>query len=72
MLLAEAYARERSMGGYMKVVSQIRRAIGELSPKQMARYFDIKESDCAAAIDRIEKHPDWDNEQIAEDIDWED
>ena len=71
MLLVEAYARERSMGEYRRVVAQIRKAIGELSPKQMARYFDIKESDCTAAIDRIEKHPDWDNEQIAEDIDWD-
>ena len=72
MLLAEAYARERRMGAYKKVVSQIRKAIDQLSPGQMARFFDIKEADCSAAIACIEKHPDWDNERIAEEIDWDD
>ena len=72
MLLAEAYARERSMGGYVKVVSQIRDTIGEFTSRQMARYFKTSEKDCAAAIECIQAHPDWDDEQVAEEIDWQD
>ena len=71
MLLVEAYARERSMGAYQKVVSQIRKVIGKFSPNQMASIFDANEKDCAAAIACIEAHPDWDDERVAEEIDWE-
>ena len=72
MLLVEAYARERSMGAYQKVVSLIRKAIGQFSAKQMASVFDVKEKDCTAVIQCIEDHPDWDNERVAEEVNWED
>ena len=72
MLLMEAYARERSMGAYQKVVSVIRGAISDFSAKQLAKILKVKEKDCAAAIACIEAHPDWDDERVAEEIDWED
>ena len=72
MLLAEAYARERSMGAYARVVSQIRDALNELTVSTMAKYFKVSERDCEAVIECIKEHPDWDNEQIAEEIYWED
>ena len=71
MLLSEAYAWEREMGGYVKVVSQIRKAIGEFTTKQMAKIFDVKETDCAETISIIQEHPDWDDEMVAEEVNWE-
>ena len=72
MLLREAYARERRMGRYETRVSQIRKAINNFSPKQLANLFILDVKDCEAVIDCIAAHPDWDNDQIAEEIDWED
>ena len=71
MLLMEAYARERSIGEYIRVVSLIRNAIGDFTTKQMAKYFKVKEKACKDAVDYITTHPDWDDEQIADHVDWE-
>ena len=71
MLLMEAYARERSIGEYIRVVSQIRDAIGDFTTKQMAKYFKVKEKACKDAVEYITTHPDWDDEQIADHVDWE-
>ena len=72
MLLAEAFANEQAMGRYKTVVSLIRDAVHELTVPKMAKYFKVSESDCEAVIECIKEHPDWDNEQIAEEIYWED
>ena len=72
MLLAEVYAQHEELGAYKKVVSQIRKVIGRFSPKQMASVFDVNEKDCTAVIECIDAHPDWDNERVAEEIDWVD
>ena len=72
MLLAEVYAQHEELGAYKKVVSQIRKVIGRFSPKQMASVFVVFEKDCTAVIECIDAHPDWDNERVAEEIDWVD
>ena len=72
MLLMEAYAQHEELGAYKKVVSVIRDAISDFSAKQLAKILKVKEKDCAAAIACIEAHPDWDDERVAEEIDWED
>ena len=72
MLLAEAYARERSLGRYNTIVSLIRKSLNKLDTQEMSDFFDVSESDCEAVIECIKEHPDWDNEQIAEEIYWED
>lgn len=72
MWYAEAMANARRLGRHERVVSQIRDAVNELSLKAMAKYFKVKEQDCSAVIDCIKKHPDWDNEQVACEIDWTD
>ena len=71
MLLMEAYAHERSVGEYIKVVSLIRNAIDDLTTMQMAKYFKVKEKACEDAVECIKTHPDWDDEQIADHVDWE-
>ena len=72
MLLAEVYAQHEELGAYKKAVSQIRKVIGRFSPKQMASVFDVNEIDCTAVIECIDERPDWDNERVAEEIDWVD
>ena len=71
MLMMEAFAHERSMGKYINLISQIRNAIGDFTTKQMAKYFVVSEKFCEDAVKCIQTHPDWDDEQIAEQIDWE-
>ncbi len=72
MLLVEAYAQQKELGANKKVVSVIRDAIGDFSAKQLAKLLKVKEKACVATIECIEAHPDWDDEQVAEEIDWED
>ena len=72
MLLVEAYAHHEEFGAYKKVVSQIRDAIGDYTTKQLSKILKVKEKDCAAVIACIEAHPDWDDERVAEEIDWVD
>ena len=72
MLLMEAYARERRMGRYVTLISQIRDAVGDFTTKQLAGLLKVDEKDCAAAIACIEAHLEWDDEQVAEYIDWVD
>ena len=71
MLLIEAYARERSMGKFMHVVSLIRGVINEFTVAQMSKLFKMSEKDCAAVVEVLKAHPDWDDEQVAEQIYWE-
>lgn len=71
MLLLEAYARERNIGRYELFVSQIRRKTDVLSVEDMADMFNIPIEDCEKAVEALNAHPDWDDEKIAEEIDWE-
>ena len=71
MLMMEAFAHERSMGKYIHLISLIRNAIGDFTTKQMAKYFVVSEKFCEDAVKCIQTHPDWDDEQIAEQIDWD-
>ena len=71
MLMVEAYARERSMGQSIRVVRQVRRKMNKVSIEEMADMFDITPAECEAVVDLIQAHPDWDNEQIAEEVEWE-
>ena len=70
MLLMEAYAMKEETGRHMNTVSLIRDMINELPVDKMARYFKVSEQDCSAVLDCIREHPDWNDRQVAEEIDW--
>lgn len=72
MLLREAYARERHFGGYEKSVMLIRQNRQNFSLSDMARIFVVSPDNCQSVIDLITAHPDWDDEQIAEEVYWDD
>ena len=38
----------------------------------MAELFDISLRECNSIVTMIAEHPDWDDEQIADQVDWED
>ena len=71
MLLMEAYARERSMGEYKRVVRLIRRKMNQFNCEEMADIFDISVADCEKAVAAINAHPEWEDEQIAEEVEWD-
>lgn len=72
MLLQEAFARERQFGIYKNNVRQIRRKIQQLSIADMADMFAVSVDNCKSVVGLINAHPDWDDEQVAEEIYWED
>lgn len=71
MLLMEAYAHERTLGDGRRVVRLVRRKTNKLSVEDMADMFDISLPECKSIVTLIAEHPDWDDEQIAERVDWE-
>ena len=72
MLLSEAYARERTLGEYKRVVKRIRRKMNVLSTEDMADMFGITAGDREEAIAMMGEHPDRDDERIAGEMDRED
>ena len=72
MLLQEAFARERQFGIYKNNVKMIRRKIQQLSIPDMADMFAVSADNCKSVVDTINAHPDWDDEQVAEEIYWDD
>lgn len=71
MTLMESFARERYLAKTELLISQIRNAIGKLGSKQMAEFFRLPEENCEETIQMIQSHPDWDDEQIAEEVSWQ-
>lgn len=73
MLMMEAYAMQKSLGEYRRVVRQARKhrrrypAVAEL-----AEILDVSTQDCQELLATMDAHPDWDDERIAEEIDWTD
>ena len=75
MLMAEAYAIQRDLGDYRRVVRQIRKRLRR-NPQGLTEDYvdalDISMEDAITVKDALIAHPDWDDEKIAEEIDWKD
>ena len=71
MTVMENYVRERYLARTEMLISLIRNAIGKLSSKQMAEFFRLPEANCEETIQTIQAHPDWSDEQIAEEVSWQ-
>ncbi len=71
MNVMENFARERYLARTELLISQIRNAIGKLGSRQMAEFFRLPEANCEETIQMIQAHPDWDDEQIAEEVSWQ-
>ena len=71
MVLAEAFARERSIGEYRGCIRQIRHYMNKLSAEEISDLLIIPIDGCISAIETIKAHPDWNDEQVAEEMDWD-
>ena len=60
--------------GFHNTFGDIRSLHVRLTPliADMAELFDISLRECNSIVTMIAEHPDWDDEQIADQVDWED
>ena len=72
MTLQEKYMFERESGEFVRVVKQIRSNMNYVNVVDLARLLLISVDNCQSVIDTINAHPDWDNEQVADEIYWDD
>lgn len=70
MVMVERDRANRRLGGNMKTVAQIRQNRKELTTDAMARYMLVNPVVVKAIIEAIDTHPDWDDEEVAENIDF--
>lgn len=75
MLMMEAYAMRTDLGEYKRVVRQIRKRLRR-NPQGLTDDYvdalDISMDEANTVKDALAAHPDWDDEKIAEEINWED
>lgn len=75
MLMMEAYAMRTDLGMHKQVVRQIRKRLRR-NPHGLTDDYvdalDISMTDAITVKDALDSHPDWDDEKIAESIDWTD
>lgn len=58
------------MGGYATKVGQIRHNMKTQTVSAMASFIVLPEDTCEEVIKIIDEHPDWDDEQVAEEVEW--
>ena len=71
MLLNELLRENRRLGGYVKNVAQIRRSRNRFNVDELASIYYIDLKAVKAILDTIDAHPDWDDEQVAENVDFD-
>ena len=72
MLLQEAFNRERKAERGAIFVSQIRGSMNSPIFAELVKYLKVSDNNCQSVIDTIKAHPDWSDEQVAEEIYWDD
>ena len=72
MLMREALAEQKALGINKTYVMLIRRNMRNTNASLLTQFLDISGDKCERVIELIQEHPDWDDEQIAEEICWDD
>ena len=73
MLMSEAYMLQRDLGMHETVVRLARKHRKKYPVvSELADILDVTVPDCENIIAVLDSHPDWDDEKIAEEIDWAD
>ena len=70
MLMMEAYAIQKNLGVHKKEVRFIRRNRKKKSADDIIDMLEVTKQDYESVITVLDSHPDWDDERIAEEIDW--
>ena len=71
MVLIERDRENRRLGGYTRSVAGVRNSRNSVDDKTLMRILMLHPSTYQAILDTIDKHPDWDDEQVAESVDFE-
>ena len=71
MVLNEMMRESRRLGERRRSVAQIRKFRGHFNTEELADIYIIEPKAVKAILETIDTHPDWDDEQVAENVDFE-
>ena len=71
MVLNEMLRDSKRLGEYKGRVAQVRAFRNEFQPEQLARFVFVSPELLSSILNTIDAHPDWDDEQIAENVDFD-
>ena len=71
MVLNELFRQHERLGRCERSVAQVRAFRNEFQPEQLARIAFVSPELLTAILNAIDAHPDWDDEQVAENVDFD-
>ena len=71
MVLIERDRANQRLAERRRSVAQVRAFRNEIQPDQLARFVFISPELLKTILDTIDAHPDWDDETVAENVDFE-
>ena len=71
MRLVERDRENRRLGRYTQTVAQVRKSKHRFGTDEMADIYILTPKAVTSIVDTIAAHPDWDDEQVAENVDFE-
>ena len=72
MVLIERDRENRRLGEHSVRVTQARKFRNRISHEDLAEFCLVSPDLLHAILDTIDAHPDWDDEQVAESVDFDD
>ena len=71
MVLMERDREKMRLGRYTQSVAQVRKFRNRFDPDELAEIYIIHPKVVRGILSALDAHPDWDDEQVAESIDFE-
>ena len=71
MVLIERDREKLRLGRYTQSVAQVRKSRSRFNPDEQASIYFVDLKTVHAILNTIDAHPDWDDEQVAESVDFE-
>ena len=71
MVLNEMLRARERLGEYRRSVAQIRKFRNRFDNEELSEIYIIQPEVVNAILNTIDAHPDWDDEQVAENIDFD-
>ena len=71
MLLSEKLRESRRLGEHMRSIAQVRKFRNRFGADELAEIYILQPEAVQAILDAIDAHPDWDDETVAENVDFD-
>ena len=71
MLFSEKLRESKRLGRYADRVAHVRKFRGRFGADELAELYTLQPKALTAILDAIDAHPDWDDETVAENVDFE-